>query len=134
MFWHEANRSVLAGTGRDFSFGTLPRRRVFDLNLRRWRWRLNNLAFGSCLFDLYITVELFECDFSCYSINNEHTFLLTIVSLVSFEHCVGYSGSIQMWHRYCDLFVGSYLQGSWLFHVYTGRLEIILYRVEYGPW
>lgn len=134
MFWHEANGSVLAGTGRYFRFGTLPRRRVFDLYLRRWRGRLNNLVFGSGLFDLYITVELFKCDFACYSINNEHTFLLTVVSLVSSEHCVGHSGSIQMWHRYRDLFVAAHLQGSWLLHVNAGRLEIILYRVEHGPW
>lgn len=132
MFWHEADGSVLAGTGRDFGFGTLPRRRVFDLDLRRWRGWLNNLTLGSGLFDLYITVELFECDFSCYSINNEHTFLLAIVPLVAFEHCIGYSGSIQMWHRHCDLLVAADLQGSWLIHVHTGRLEIILNRVEHG--
>lgn len=134
MFWHEADGSVLAGTGRNFGFGTLPRRRVFDLDLRRWRWWLNNLTFGSGLFDLYITVELFKCDFSRYSINNEHTFFLAIVPLVSFEHCIGYSGSIQMRHRHCDLLVAPDLQGSWLIHVHTGRFEIILYRVEHGPW
>lgn len=95
MFWHEADGGVLAGTGSDFGFGTLPRRRVFDLYLRRWRLRRrHSLAFRPSLFDLHITVELFECNFARYSVDNEHTFLLGIVPLVSLEHGVGHSGSI----------------------------------------
>lgn len=94
MFWHEADGSVLAGTGGDFGFGTLPRRRVLNLYLRRGLRRLHNLAFRPSLFDLHIAVELLECNFSRYSIDNEHTFLLGIVPLVSLEHRVGHSGSI----------------------------------------
>lgn len=94
MFWHEADGCVLTGTGRDFGLGTLPRRRVFDLDLRRWRGWLNDLIFGSGLFDLYITIELFKRDLSGNSIDNKHTFLFAIVPLVSFEHCIRYSGSI----------------------------------------
>lgn len=43
MFWHKADGSVLAGTGSDFGFGTLPRRGVFDLYLRRRLRRWHSL-------------------------------------------------------------------------------------------
>lgn len=96
MFWHEADGSVLPGTGGNFGFGTLPRCGVLNLYLRRWRLRrrLHNFAFGPCLFDLHITVELLERYFSRYSVDNEHTFLFSIVSLISLEHSVGHSGTI----------------------------------------
>lgn len=95
MFWHEADGSVLAGTGRDFGFGTLPRRRVFYLYLRRWRLRrLHSLTFRPSLFNLHIAVQLFEGNFPRYPIDNKYTFLLGVVSLVSLEHRVRYSGTI----------------------------------------
>lgn len=70
MFWHKADGSVLAGTGSDFGFGTLPRRGVFDLYLRRRLRRWHSLILRPSLFDLHVTVKLFQRNFPRHSIDN----------------------------------------------------------------
>lgn len=132
MFWHEADGVVLPGAGRDFRFGAEPRRRVLDLDLRRRRRWLHNLVFDSGFLDLYVTVELLQNHLPGILVDDEHTFFLSIVPLVSFEHRTGHPRTIQVWYCDGDLFVGADLQCGRFADVHAGRLEVVLERVEDG--
>lgn len=129
VLWHEVDRCILAHSGRDLRLGTLASGIVFDLD--RWRGRrwIDCFVFGPCLLHHDTTVELFECNLSRRSVNNENAIFSRVVSLIALEDGIWHTGTIQVRHGNGDLLVVTDFQFRRFVHVDAGGFEIIFYRV-----
>ena len=56
--------------------------------------RLFVAGIGSCLFHLNVAMQLLQNYLICITVDDQHAFLLRVVTLIAFEDGVGHSGSI----------------------------------------